>query len=1234
MKKTKASSSKARDMFNDMSTGTPQLVEGSVADIFAALQDTSGFTNSKPSVDTVLLNVLRLLNKKDSLTRAKSLQELLGKIPSSAVAEMQDLFPHFVQHYTRGVLLDPDWKCRSLYNKCLEAFFVSFGRGIEQYLGDVVPSLLVSGFDESSPSGRKAFECMFPEAEKRTRVVSHYVERVLGYVSANFDSTPELLSEQFRCGGQEESFEMAERWDRVEVCSLRCLAWMGKEFGWDKLMPTNPLRFLLIPSKSPPVSAAAVDLALALVEEAPSHLSVSISQQLVSQITCLLTDSGTGPERGWDLLRRLHAISPLVDFSGKLICFLEKCDLRFVPISFLTALPEIAPQKPSFSHSLPPVFLSKVKEYVSEAVGRFFNPDRAQAVFRAYLSLQGGPDLASLVGLFPGTPHEWELRSALVAVGVLGGVSSPALGIATHFLLSNEGIENLKKIDSWDELEFLLVHSGGHEEVCSALTSNVLLSQPPPHTEAVVTVLVAMVTSLGEAFLGEVWRWKNFKLFFDILPRLPPRSCCLLPIADPADFVADLALDVDLRAVFLTSLTTSKIVTEEFTQLVLESVSLGAFRDAFLATLVETNSCSEEIVRFAWRLFCQGDQLDVHCLLSLVREPKLLEFARTEVLRILNHPKNPIPLDILESLFDSKQSRLSVVNQVLGSGVCSLAILRLVREVDGFWDLLLVADLENNFLQSLKPVSLPDACELLRAIMRGKFSNFESVVLLLETLFVDREKSEEDSVLESVLYGCNVDCSLFQVWLLRFVVTHFQGVDEVVKTVWEKSQASTQLSIRNAQLALGILVNRSAVELPSTLELPLTTAGWAGRFNEENFACIVATSPPSDQVRMCEKFLGSFSALDSSSVAQLLLLTGDVPLVEAAFARHTTSGRPVSKICSSITAFLAERGSVAWAVGCLSVEDGVELGLSRIARIESFVDFVIDPQLGGKLMVSESSSDRELQVTLRVWRVLLWKFLAEVKAFNFCFLPEFLDDTLGDGLSAVHGEAVKKNLIQLIRVCFGQAGLAGSSSHLAYEVLELGLRCLSPGEIHARLGSGLDEKLCAKISPKLIDLEVSFNRFKHENLRQQFSLSAKLLVCTYSSHGGEISAELKVQFPSAWPLRLGLVEVFPVVGLSKAKNTRLQISIQNVFKLNGIQNAVQIWIENIEGFLANVQECYICYSVTYHHGTKGTGTGTGAGGSIPNKECKTCKNKFHSECLLKWFKSSSKSNCPLCTNPF
>ena len=54
-----------------------------------------------------------------------------------------------------------------------------------------------------------------------------------------------------------------------------------------------------------------------------------------------------------------------------------------------------------------------------------------------------------------------------------------------------------------------------------------------------------------------------------------------------------------------------------------------------------------------------------------------------------------------------------------------------------------------------------------------------------------------------------------------------------------------------------------------------------------------------------------------------------------------------------------------------------------------------------------------------------------------------------------------------------------------------------------------------------------------------------------------------------------------------------------------------------------IECCLICYSVFQ-----------ASNNALPRLACKTCKNKFHSACLYKWFNTSHKSNCPLCQTPW
>jgi E3 ubiquitin-protein ligase DOA10 len=42
----------------------------------------------------------------------------------------------------------------------------------------------------------------------------------------------------------------------------------------------------------------------------------------------------------------------------------------------------------------------------------------------------------------------------------------------------------------------------------------------------------------------------------------------------------------------------------------------------------------------------------------------------------------------------------------------------------------------------------------------------------------------------------------------------------------------------------------------------------------------------------------------------------------------------------------------------------------------------------------------------------------------------------------------------------------------------------------------------------------------------------------------------------------------------------------------------------------------------------------GSSHQLPKLACRTCKKKFHSACLYKWFSTSNNSTCPLCRNLF
>ncbi|XP_038895284.1 E3 ubiquitin-protein ligase listerin isoform X5 [Benincasa hispida] len=177
-------------------------------------------------------------------------------------------------------------------------------------------------------------------------------------------------------------------------------------------------------------------------------------------------------------------------------------------------------------------------------------------------------------------------------------------------------------------------------------------------------------------------------------------------------------------------------------------------------------------------------------------------------------------------------------------------------------------------------------------------------------------------------------------------------------------------------------------------------------------------------------------------------------------------------------------------------------------------------------------------------------------------------------------------------------------------------------------------------SPSLIANELSQIKkaeFADENFSVVVSKSANEVIATYTKD--ETGMDLVIRLPSSYPLRHVDVDCMRSLGISEVKQRKWLLSMMsfvrnqakamlcgetNRWSENGaLAEAIRIWKRNFDKEFEGVEECPICYSVihTVNH-------------SIPRLACKTCKHKFHSACLYKWFSTSHKSTCPLCQSPF
>ncbi|KAJ8266659.1 hypothetical protein GJAV_G00133160 [Gymnothorax javanicus] len=131
------------------------------------------------------------------------------------------------------------------------------------------------------------------------------------------------------------------------------------------------------------------------------------------------------------------------------------------------------------------------------------------------------------------------------------------------------------------------------------------------------------------------------------------------------------------------------------------------------------------------------------------------------------------------------------------------------------------------------------------------------------------------------------------------------------------------------------------------------------------------------------------------------------------------------------------------------------------------------------------------------------------------------------------------------------------------------------------------------------------------------------VIATYSVD--DIFIELAIQLPQNYPLGSISVESGRRVGVAvqQWRNWMLQLSTYLTHQNGSIMEGLALWKNNVDKRFEGVEDCMICFSVIH-----------GSNYSLPKKACRTCKKKFHSACLYKWFTSSNKSTCPLCRETF
>lgn len=145
---------------------------------------------------------------------------------------------------------------------------------------------------------------------------------------------------------------------------------------------------------------------------------------------------------------------------------------------------------------------------------------------------------------------------------------------------------------------------------------------------------------------------------------------------------------------------------------------------------------------------------------------------------------------------------------------------------------------------------------------------------------------------------------------------------------------------------------------------------------------------------------------------------------------------------------------------------------------------------------------------------------------------------------------------------------------------------------------------------------------KFDNMTVIVHPTAREIVAVYTIE--ESSMELIIQLPPNHPL--GLVKVDSgkcMVSTAQTRQWLLQLAIFLTHQNGSIWDGLVLWKSSLDKRFEGVEECYICFAILHNPSHQ-----------LPKLSCHTCRKKFHSHCLYKWFTTSNKSTCPICRNTF
>eukprot|EP00026_Physarum_polycephalum_P000411 Phypoly_transcript_00412.p1 GENE.Phypoly_transcript_00412~~Phypoly_transcript_00412.p1 ORF type:complete len:1599 (+),score=331.51 Phypoly_transcript_00412:75-4871(+) len=176
-----------------------------------------------------------------------------------------------------------------------------------------------------------------------------------------------------------------------------------------------------------------------------------------------------------------------------------------------------------------------------------------------------------------------------------------------------------------------------------------------------------------------------------------------------------------------------------------------------------------------------------------------------------------------------------------------------------------------------------------------------------------------------------------------------------------------------------------------------------------------------------------------------------------------------------------------------------------------------------------------------------------------------------------------------------------------------------------KMSSFVDTYTTTHASPSIIEKELSSVNKYGTKPDSEFSVytlpRTREVVATYKKD--EMVVEIALTLSANYPLRACSVAVNQHLNVGEALWRKWLLGMTTLLLTSegNLLDACLLWKNSLDQHFEGVEVCPICYSLFNS-------------GQLPKLQCRTCKNKFHSACMFKWFSTSHKSTCPLCQTDF